>query len=93
MVFKDERIYCPGDPSKSISFSQIAAQCYLNSKSPYGYGWWSPPVGSWDREKGQGEAYSSYVYGACAAEVELDLDLGKVEVMKFVAVQMYKDLD
>ncbi len=86
LVFKDERIYCPGDPSKSISFSQIAAQCYLKSKSPYGYGWWSPPVGSWDREKGQGEAYSSYVYGACAAEVELDLDLGKVEVMKFVAV-------
>lgn len=86
LIFRDEQIFWKDDPKKSISFADLAAKCYLKSKSPYGYGWWSPPGGYWDREKGQGEAYSSYVYGACGAEVQVDLDTGKVEVTRLVAV-------
>lgn len=86
LIFKDEQIYCKDDPSRSIPFNKVVLKSYLKSKNPYGYGWWSPPGGSWDHSCGQGDAYSTYVYGGCAAEVEVDLDTGKVEVTKFVAV-------
>lgn len=86
LVFANETVYCQDEPSKSIPYGQVVALCYAKSHNAYGYGWWSAPTGRWDRELGRGEAYFSYVYGACAAEVEVDLATGKVEVVKFVAV-------
>jgi len=45
--------------------------------------WWGPKV-NWDEEKGQGNAYFSYVYACQAAELKVNKKTGKVSVLKMV---------
>ena len=51
-----------------------------------GLGWHRSPETSWDEKLGQGEAYFTFVYGANAAEVEVDTETGKVDVIDFASV-------
>ena len=51
----------------------------------YGFGWYKSPPTSWDEERGQGEAYFTFVYGANVAEVEVDTETGKVDVVNFIS--------
>ena len=52
--------------------------------------WWRPhwhdiTTGDVDRETGQGNAYSNYSYATQLAEVEVDTETGKVEVLRVIA--------
>ncbi len=40
----------------------------------------------WDFDKNCGDTYASFNYGACGAEVEIDLTSGKVEIIDLAAV-------
>ena len=51
----------------------------------YGLGWHKAPPTSWHEEEGKGEAYFTFVYGANVAEVEVDTETGKVDVLGFVS--------
>ena len=51
----------------------------------YGLGWHKAPPTSWHEEEGKGEAYFTFVYGANVAEVEVDTETGKVDVLDFVS--------
>lgn len=79
-------IYNPENSDQYISFKDAVKLLYDKSQNAYGNGWWSAPDLWWDFEKGIGNAYFGYVYGACGAEVEVDLYTGKIEVLRFVAV-------
>ncbi|MGB2868341.1 MAG: xanthine dehydrogenase family protein molybdopterin-binding subunit [Bacteroidota bacterium] len=68
------------------SFSELAAECFNKGKPMIGLGWHKSPPTSWDEKQGQGEAYFTFVYGANAAEVEVDTKTGKVDVVDFVSV-------
>ena len=48
-------------------------------------GWHKAPPISWDEEKGQGDAYFAYHFGAQVAEVEVDDKTGQVQVTRVVA--------
>lgn len=74
------------DGSRLASFSELAAECFRRGKPMYGFGWFQSPKTSWNEEKGRGEAYFTFVYGANIAEVEVDLETGKVDVLHVVAV-------
>ncbi len=50
-----------------------------------GFGWHKSPPTTWDEETGRGEAYFTFVYGANVAEVEVDAETGKVEVLNVTA--------
>ena len=50
-----------------------------------GLGWHKAPPTSWHEEEGKGEAYFTFVYGANVAEVEVDTETGKVDVLDFVS--------
>ena len=84
--FSKGNIYNPDNLGQFISFKDAVKLLYSKSRNAYGNGWWSAPELWWDFEKGKGDAYFSYVYGACGAEVEVDLYTGKIEVIRFVAV-------
>lgn len=71
--------------SECISFEQAVKCCYGQGKTPAVIGSFVAPAVTWDEEKGCGEAYFTYVYASQAAEVEVDLLTGKVEVTKVVA--------
>ena len=67
------------------SFDELAAECFRRGKPLYGLGWHKAPPTSWHEEEGKGEAYFTFVYGANVAEVEVDTELGKVDVLNFVS--------
>lgn len=70
----------------TLPFCQVAEACHQRTVCLHHFGWWAAPPLPWDRERGQGEAYFSYTYGADLAEVEVDLVTGKVEILDLVAV-------
>lgn len=67
------------------SFTELAAECFLKGRPMYGFGWFKSPHTSWDEERGEGEAYFTFVYGANIAEVEVDTETGRVDVVNFVS--------
>jgi CO/xanthine dehydrogenase Mo-binding subunit len=67
------------------SFAEVAAECFRRGKPMYGLGWHKAPPTSWHEEEGKGEAYFTFVYGANVAEVEVDTETGKVDVLAFVS--------
>jgi CO/xanthine dehydrogenase Mo-binding subunit len=68
------------------SFAELATACFNKGKPMIGFGWHKSPPTSWHEEEGHGEAYFTFVYGANAAEVEVDTGTGKVDVVDFSSV-------
>ena len=66
------------------SFAELAAACFASGKPMYGLGWYKAPHTSWHEDEGTGDAYFTFVYGANVAEVEVDTETGKVDVINFV---------
>jgi len=67
------------------SFSELAGECFNRGRAMYGFGWFKGPHTTWNEETGQGDAYFTFVYGANIAEVEVDTETGKVDVLGFVS--------
>ncbi|MGD0261142.1 MAG: xanthine dehydrogenase family protein molybdopterin-binding subunit [Verrucomicrobiota bacterium] len=67
------------------SFTEVAAECFRRGKAMHALGWHKAPPTSWHEEEGKGEAYFTFVYGANVAEVEVDTETGKVDVLGFVS--------
>jgi CO/xanthine dehydrogenase Mo-binding subunit len=67
------------------SFSELCAECFRLGQPLFGFGWFHSPKTSWDEHRGQGEAYFTFVYGANIAEVEVDTETGKVDVLHVTA--------
>lgn len=85
LIFKNNHIYTE-DQSKQISFKDAVTLSYTKLPGVFGYGWWSLPPVWWDFDKNCGDTYASFNYGACGAEVEIDLTSGKVEIIDVVAI-------
>ena len=67
------------------SFNELAGECFRLGRPMYALGWYKGPQTSWDEEHGRGEAYFTFVYGANVAEVEVDTETGKVDVLHIVS--------
>ena len=72
--------------SQSLPFGDVVARAFAAGRPLFALGWHRAPHTSWDEKRGCGEAYFTFVYGANIAEVEVDLDTGRVEVKRVVAV-------
>ncbi len=83
---RDDYLVRVSDCQRLASFAELATACFDKGKPMIGFGWHKSPNTSWDGERGQGEAYFTFVYGANAAEVEVDIETGKVDVVDFVSV-------
>ncbi len=68
------------------SFAELATVCFNKGRPIIALGWHKSPPTSWHEEKGHGEAYFTFVYGANATEVAVDTETGKVDVIDFVSV-------
>lgn len=67
------------------SFNEVAAECFRRGKPMFALGWHKAPPTSWSEHDGKGDAYFTFVYGANVAEVEVDTETGKVDVVNFVS--------
>ncbi len=82
LIAADEKIMVRDDPARSVSFREaikLALDAGMNLSS---FAWHvSPPIW-WDEKEGRGDAYFTYVYGCQIAEVEVDPETGKVNVLE-----------
>ena len=83
--FENDYLIEKGTGRRLASFAEIAAECFRRGEPMYGLGWHKAPPTSWHEHDGTGEAYFTFVYGANVAEVEVDTETGKVDVVGFVS--------
>lgn len=74
-----------GDPGRGIGFDDLVSRTFAKGRPLLGFGWHAAPPTTWDEEKGRGNAYLTFVYSANVAEVEVDLETGRVELLKMTA--------
>ncbi len=81
IVFRDDRVRFA---DVDISFGEAAKICYNLCMTPIAVGTYVVPKLNWNEEEGFGEPFYTYTYSCHAAEVEVDFDTGKVDVLKMV---------
>ena len=85
LVFEDEEVRSVANPEKSITFKKLAKECHLKGLQIVETAWHDVTTRDVDPETGQGKAYSTYAWASQLAEVEVDTETGKVEVLRIVA--------
>jgi CO/xanthine dehydrogenase Mo-binding subunit len=85
LALRDGYLVESGTGERLASFAELAAECFRQGRPMVGLGWHKSPPTSWHEKGGQGEAYFTFVYGANVAEVEVDTETGKVDVVGFVS--------
>ena len=81
IVFQEDRVRFA---DVDLSFGEAAKICYDLCETPIAVGTYVVPRLNWNEKEGFGEPFYTYTYSCHAAEVEVDLDTGGVEVVKMV---------
>lgn len=69
---------------EAVSVKEVLAGCRARGKLTLGSGWFNPPTTALDGA-GQGVPYATYSYATQVAEVEVDPETGRVDVLRIVA--------
>lgn len=72
-------------PNYKISFGEVCNSCLWSGKQMAVYEWFTPEPCIQDHVTGQGTAFPTYAYGCVVAEVEVDMEIGTVELLKVTA--------
>ncbi|MEM4154595.1 MAG: xanthine dehydrogenase family protein molybdopterin-binding subunit [Candidatus Caldarchaeum sp.] len=78
---KQGNIFVRGIPTKSLTFKEVAKELYMRGISPAEFGFIKARRGVPDPETGQGDPYAAYSFACCVAEVEVDVETGRVRVL------------
>jgi CO/xanthine dehydrogenase Mo-binding subunit len=70
---------------RSLSFGELVSECRRRGVELSEKAWHRASGINWDKEKGQGSPWVSYSWAVHVAEVEVDLETGKVDVLNYVA--------
>jgi CO/xanthine dehydrogenase Mo-binding subunit len=83
----DNKVFVKGAPDKVKTMAETGAEVNWGGQYLVGIGAYIPGPGqNFDPETGKMTALASLAYGACVAEVEVDVETGVVEVLKLVQV-------
>jgi CO/xanthine dehydrogenase Mo-binding subunit len=84
LTIKGGKVYRNGEQSE-LDFRELVKQCRLEGKLTLGSGSFNPDTTPLDPETGQGNPYATYSFATQAAEVEVDTETGKVDVLRIFA--------
>jgi len=77
------RIFVKAEPERAIRWAEAAARHFAENGPLVGRGYYAPPEGLGGKFKGSTVGTSpAYSFCACVAEVEVDLETGRVKVLK-----------
>ena len=80
-------VYVKDLPERRWPISQLARKSTnVKGRPPIGSGVFQANVSNLDKKTGQGRAFTTFVYAAQIAEVEVDTETGEVDVLKITAV-------
>jgi len=83
---RDRRIQVLGFPQKYMPIGEVALQAQVVKGQPaLGSASYNPPTVAMDPDTGQGKPFSTYVYAAQIAEVDVDDETGEVEGPRIAA--------
>lgn len=85
----DSECFVVGDPSRRVSLAEVCVRRKYAGEPMGTYQWYVPRPLVNDDETGQGEAFTTYAYGCCVAEVVVDTLTGHVRVER---VTSYHDV-
>jgi putative selenate reductase molybdopterin-binding subunit len=88
LEIKRGRVFCKGNPEKSISIADLALRGYSFKGGEYiiGKGYFDHDATVPDPETGQGSLSGAFSFFAQAAKVEIDRERGFIKILKFVSV-------
>ena len=84
---RDRFIRVKDDPSNSIAFDKVVRGMHYREGGSVviGNGWYDPPTKLVDKDTYKGNISAAYGFGAQAVEIQVDIETGKVRVLKIVA--------
>lgn len=82
--FVGGEVYLDGEKT-GTTVKDVLGSCRTKGKLTLGHGWFNPDTTGLDMATGAGSPYATYAFAAQVAEVEVDLETGKVEVLRLVA--------
>jgi len=84
LLFGEEKIYSLSHPEKVISFKSLAKAAHLHGAPMVETAWHDITTQDVNPETAQGDAYAAYSFATQLAEVEVDTETGKVEILRIV---------
>ena len=82
LTFENDTVRSSKD---SVDFTRLMAECKRKGVELEARAWSRATGINWDREKGQGSPWVSYSFAVHVAEVEVDMETGKVDLLNYVA--------
>ena len=77
VVFEDGLIYPLGAPERAIDWKSVVMSAYLQRVQLFSDGFYRTPNIHWDKQKGKGDAFYYFAYGAAVSEVEVNTFTGE----------------
>lgn len=86
LLSNDGNVTVKNDPKRSLTIAHVARGRHFKEggKVILGEGWYDPPTKLVDKDTYKGNISAAYGFGAQMAEVEVDIETGKVRVLRLV---------
>jgi len=85
LVFEEDLVRRAGDGGKGVGFEKLVTECSRRGLKLKEEGRVTKQLPAWDRKAGRGDLAPSYAFAAHVAEVEVDTETGKVDVVNYTA--------
>jgi CO/xanthine dehydrogenase Mo-binding subunit len=85
LVFKGDSIGQAGHEENRVGFDELVSECVRRGITLREEGRAFKPLPAWDSRAGRGDLAPSYAFAAHVAEVEVDTETGKVDVVNYFA--------
>ena len=86
LVFEDRRVFVEKEPDRKIFLKDLVKVCASQGIPLFKVAQFNAPARELiDFKKGQGQVFPDFTFGTHAAEVAVDVETGKVRVIKLVA--------
>ena len=80
VVIKAPDVYCRSNPGRRVSWGKLVEIAYWRGVPMFSIGYHYVPRAEWDVERGRGVPYITYTYVGAVADIEVDVETGKVRV-------------
>jgi len=85
LVFEGDSVRRKGHEERRVGFDDLVSECVRRGIALKDEGRAFKPLPAWDRKAGRGDLAPSYAFAAHVAEVEVDTETGKVDVVNYFA--------
>ena len=86
LEFRDKKVQVKGDPASFLALDSVVKACAADGIPIYNVAQFNGPSRELiDFKTGQGQVFPDFTYGTHAAEVAVDTETGKIQVLKLIA--------